>query len=253
MSTSSTSKVWFGKLLTAWLMVSVTHKSLEVTGASSGLGRAVVEHALSQGDKVSATCRKPADLADLTSKWPSSQLVVLKLDVTLTSDIEFAFAKAVEAFGRVDIVYNNAGYSAVGEAEGTTEEIARPLYDVNFWGAINVSKEAVKVFREVNKPVGGVLLQASSVVGVSGHAGAAVYSSSYAFETHLCISTHAYFLTVNLPWKAGRRHSPRSSSRRGILASKSSSLGRSTRAASENRSSRFPYTQRTMPCRRITS
>jgi NAD(P)-dependent dehydrogenase (short-subunit alcohol dehydrogenase family) len=148
-----------------------------VTGASSGLGKAVVEHALSKGDKVSATCRKPSDLAELASKYPPSQLIVLQLDVTSTSDIGIIFAKAIDAFGRVDIVYNNAGYAAIGEAEGTSEEVGRRLYDVNFWGAINVSKEAVKVFREVNKPIGGVLLQASSVVGVSGHAGGAIYSS----------------------------------------------------------------------------
>lgn len=157
--------------------VCLTESIRIVTGSSSGLGKAVVEHALSKGDKVSATCRKPTDLADLQSKFPSSQLIVLRLDVTSPDEVALAFTKTVEAFGRVDVVYNNAGYVVIGETESVPDDVARRQFDVNFWGAVTVSREAVRVFREVNKPVGGVLLQASSMSGILATKAGAFYSA----------------------------------------------------------------------------
>jgi len=139
----------------------------KVTGAGTGLGKAVVEHALSKGDKVSATARKPALLDELVAKYPASQLIVVRLDVTSTTEVSAAFAKTVEAFGRVDVVYNNAASATFGALEATNNDSERKHFDVNFWGSVNVSKEAVRVFRDVNKPAGGHLLQASSVVGVN--------------------------------------------------------------------------------------
>jgi NAD(P)-dependent dehydrogenase (short-subunit alcohol dehydrogenase family) len=138
----------------------------KVTGSSVGLGRAVVEHVLSQGGKVVATCRKTSDLDYLAAKYPSSQLVVVRLDVTIASEITAAFSRAIEAFGRVDVVYNNAGFLVIAEIEGTTDESARSIFEVNFWAAANVTREAVRVFRDLNSPPGGRILQASSQGGI---------------------------------------------------------------------------------------
>lgn len=148
-----------------------------VTGASSGLGKAVVIYALSKGDQVVATCRKPSSLDEVVAKHESSQLLVIKLDVTSTKDIAPAFDKAVAKFGRIDVVYINAGYAVLGEAEVVPEDVARSVFEVNFWGATNVSRESVRTFREVNKPQGGVLLQASSVAGAFGLPGLTFYSA----------------------------------------------------------------------------
>ncbi|KAF8957838.1 NAD-P-binding protein [Flammula alnicola] len=149
-----------------------------ITGASVGLGRATVEHVLEKGDKVVATLRKPSALSDLSAKYPASQLLVVKLDVTSPSDIKAAFAKAIEVFGRVDVVHNNAGYGSLGEIEGTPDEVARGVFEVNFWGSTNVAREAIHVFRDVNKPSGGRLLQASSMAGAQGMPGIGYYSAS---------------------------------------------------------------------------
>ncbi len=54
----------------------------------------------------------------------------------------------------IDVVFDNAGYGLIAEVKGTTEDRARIMFDVNFWGATNVSREAVRFFREVNKPAG---------------------------------------------------------------------------------------------------
>ena len=77
------------------------------------------------------------------------RLLVLKLDVTKQQDIIDAFQKAKEVFGRVDVVFNNAAYGVLAEVEGTPDDAARAVFDVDFWGAANVSREAVRFFREV--------------------------------------------------------------------------------------------------------
>ncbi|OJT10627.1 hypothetical protein TRAPUB_12875 [Trametes pubescens] len=139
-----------------------------ITGSSSGFGRETVVQALESGDKVVATLRKPAVLDDLAKKYPADRLRVIKLDVTKLADIDAAFMQAKAAFGRVDIVFNNAGYVAVGESEAMPDDVARQQFEVNFWGAVHVSQRAVRFFREENKPQGGLLLQNSSASGLTG-------------------------------------------------------------------------------------
>jgi len=150
-----------------------------VTGCSTGMGRCLVEYVLRQGHIVVATLRKPTDLNDLKAKYPAERLHILKLDVTKPQDISAAFDSVKNVFGRLDVVVNNAGYVIIGEVEGTTEDTGRALFDVNFWGSTNVSKTAVKFFREVNKPgVGGRLLNISSGSGICAHPTATLYSAS---------------------------------------------------------------------------
>ncbi|RDX40713.1 NAD(P)-binding protein [Lentinus brumalis] len=136
-----------------------------ITGASTGFGLEMTRTALAHGDKVVATLRKPAVLADFASKYPSSQLLVVKLDVTNQQEIKEAFQKAKAAFGRVDVVFNNAGIVVSGETEGVPEESARRMFETNFWGAVNVSLEAVRIFRDENKPQGGHLIQNTGSTG----------------------------------------------------------------------------------------
>ncbi|KAG1781249.1 NAD(P)-binding protein [Suillus placidus] len=149
-----------------------------ITGASSGFGRSMTELLLNKGNKVIATLRQPDALSDLSAQFPSSQLLVIPLDVTNSAGVSAAFAKAKEAFGRIDVVFNNAGQCVLGEVESVGEEESRQMFEVNFWGAMYVSKEAVKFFREVNKPIGGRLLQVSSRLGLVGEPVTAFYSAS---------------------------------------------------------------------------
>ncbi|RPD54574.1 NAD(P)-binding protein [Lentinus tigrinus ALCF2SS1-7] len=121
--------------------------------------------ALAHGDKVVATLRKPAVLADFASQYPSTQLLVVELDVTNESEIKEAFQKAKDAFGRIDVVFNNAGIVVSGETEGIPEDAARKMFETNFWGAVHVTLEAVRFFREVNKPQGGHLIQNTGSTG----------------------------------------------------------------------------------------
>ncbi|KIP01221.1 hypothetical protein PHLGIDRAFT_379324 [Phlebiopsis gigantea 11061_1 CR5-6] len=150
-----------------------------ITGSSSGMGREMTELALQRGDRVAATLRKPGDLQDLQAQYPASQLLVVALDVTDSAQIPRAFAEAKRAFGRVDVVFNNAGRGAIAEVEGIPEATARRVFDVNFWGAANVSNEAVRFFREENAPgAGGRLLVVSSAVAISPIPSLGHYSAS---------------------------------------------------------------------------
>lgn len=150
--------------------------------------------ALESGDKVVATLRKPAVLDDLTKKYPADRLRVIKLDVTKPAEIDAAFAQAKAAFGRIDIVFNNAGYVAVGESEAMPDDVARQQFEVNFWGAVHVSQRAVRFFREENTPQGGLLLQNSSASGLTGVPVVGFYSATKHGEYTVCRALGCPFL-----------------------------------------------------------
>ncbi|PPR05040.1 hypothetical protein CVT24_010186 [Panaeolus cyanescens] len=157
--------------------MSTTPQVWFITGASSGFGRSMAEAALAAGHNVVATLRKPEVLNALQEQYPST-LLVLQLDVMKPDQIEDAFAKAKATFGRIDVVFNNAGAACVGEIEGTPIDKARLMFESLFWGAAQVSITAVRYFREENKPAGGRLLQLSSKAGVQGVAGVGFYSAT---------------------------------------------------------------------------
>ncbi|KAF9222386.1 NAD(P)-binding protein [Gyrodon lividus] len=144
-----------------------TPKVWLVTSSSSDFGRSMVELLLKKGDKVVATLRKPDDLADLAAKYPTSQLVPVKLDVTQSSEIAAAFKMARLAFGRIDVVFNNANQRMIGNVESVSEKDARRLFDA-----------AVRFFRDVNSPPGGRLLQVSSHGGIVGVPATGFHSAS---------------------------------------------------------------------------
>jgi len=154
-----------------------------VTGASNGMGLSVTEYLLAKGDAVVAAVRKPESMKSYQAKYGADKLLVVKVNVQSQEDIDAAFAKAKNVFGRVDVVYNNAGYSAVGEVEAMPVEDGKDMFETNFFGATRVSLAAVKFFREVNKPQGGRLIQASSIFGLFPGSASGYYSASkYALE-----------------------------------------------------------------------
>ncbi|GJE91646.1 SDR family oxidoreductase [Phanerochaete sordida] len=150
-----------------------------VTGASSGFGHRMTEVALEKGDRVIATLRNPADLRDLTSNYGDDRLFVTKLDVTRAEEVAQAFAAGKARFGRIDVVFNNAGRLLVGEIEATGEDAARQIMEVNFWGATRVSREAVRFFREENPAgAGGLLLNVSADGGTASQPCVGYYDAS---------------------------------------------------------------------------
>ncbi|KAH9942737.1 NAD(P)-binding protein [Amylocystis lapponica] len=162
-----------------------------ITGISSGLGRALAEYVLSQGEILVGTVRKPEVVSDLTAQYDTGKLLVVTVDVTKREQVVDAFSAAQKAFGRIDVVYNNAGVCILSEIEGTPEDKARYIFDVNFFGAASVTMEAVRVFREVNMPQGGRLLQASSAAGIVAFPGVGYYAATMSHRTYLAFRKSA--------------------------------------------------------------
>lgn len=150
-----------------------------VTGTSSGLGRALIEAVLSKGERAVATTRSSASLDELAKQYPTTQLLVVQLDLTDATAIASMFDTIKEHFGRLDVVVNNAGYGLKSEIETTPDEIARPIFETLFWGPVNITKHAIRFFREVNpKGTGGRVLQISSITAYVGPPGFGFYSAA---------------------------------------------------------------------------
>jgi NAD(P)-dependent dehydrogenase (short-subunit alcohol dehydrogenase family) len=134
-----------------------------ITGASSGLGRALAEAVLDAGHRVVATARDPESVTDLERRHPG-QALAARLDVTRPDDARTALASATEAFGRVDVVVNNAGYGLFGALEELDDEQLRRQFETNVFGPVNVIRAALPQLRRQGS---GHIVQISSLEGVA--------------------------------------------------------------------------------------
>src|ERR1700723_4759738 len=132
-----------------------------VTGSASGLGRNIAEAVLASGDRLIATARDPRRLEDLVKKY-GDQVRTAALDVVDESAAQAAVQMAVAAFGRLDVVVNNAGYGDIAPFEQMSPERFKAVVDTNFYGVVNVCRAAIPIMR---KQKSGCILQISSVGG----------------------------------------------------------------------------------------
>src|ERR671918_3191991 len=117
-----------------------------VTGSSRDLGRHVVEAALERGDRVLATARRPEALADLVSAH-GDRLVTIAHDVAVPAQATAAVQAAIDAFGRLDIVVNNAGYADLASVEDMSDQAFRDQIEVVFFGTVHTTKAALPILR----------------------------------------------------------------------------------------------------------
>lgn len=145
-----------------------------ITGSSTGFGRALAEAVLAKGERVVATARKPEVLRDLIEKYPETARAV-KLDVTNLEDVKNSISEAVKEFGRIDVLVNNAGYVLGGAIEESSDEQIRQQFDTNFFGVLNVTREALPVLRAQKS---GHIVNISSAVGISAMPFLGIYSAT---------------------------------------------------------------------------
>jgi NAD(P)-dependent dehydrogenase (short-subunit alcohol dehydrogenase family) len=146
-----------------------------ITGSSRGFGRALVQAVLDAGDLVVATARRPEQLAEFTRRC-GDRVLPFALDVTDEAAVRAAVSAAVDRFGQLDVVVNNAGYANVAPIETGDEEDFRTQFETNFWGVYNVSKAVIPQLRAQG---GGTIVQFSSVGGrVGGSPGIASYQAA---------------------------------------------------------------------------
>src|SRR5579862_360118 len=149
-------------------------KTWFITGASSGFGLAFASYALEKGYNVVATARNPSKLESLVTKAPGSVLA-LALDVDQPRDAEAAVSAAIERFGHIDVLINNAGYGIIGAVEETPDNELRALMETNFFGAVAVIKAALPALRAQRS---GAIVNISSLGGQMSFAGFSAYSAS---------------------------------------------------------------------------
>ncbi|MER7590762.1 oxidoreductase [Micromonospora sp. NPDC127501] len=145
-----------------------------VTGCSRGLGRALAEAVLADGDHLVATARNPAQLDDLVDRH-GDQVRTLALDVNDPAAARAAVRTAVDTFGRLDILVNNAGYADVAAIEDMSEDDFRAQVEANFFGVVNLSRAALPVMREQGR---GHIVQISSVGSRVASTGLGAYQSA---------------------------------------------------------------------------
>jgi NAD(P)-dependent dehydrogenase (short-subunit alcohol dehydrogenase family) len=145
-----------------------------VTGSASGLGRNIAEAVLASGDRLVATARDPRRLEDLVRKY-GDQLRTAQLDVADETAAYEAVQLALEAFDRLDVLVNNAGYGDVAPFEQLSSDRFKAVIDTNFYGVVNLTRAALPIMR---KQKSGCILQISSVGGRLGLPGSTPYHAA---------------------------------------------------------------------------
>lgn len=135
------------------------NKTIFITGASSGIGKAAARHFQAKGWNVAATMRNPGQEQELTQL---KNVLVTRLDVQEPASITTAVAEALARFGQIDVMLNNAGYGAYGVLEATPTEKIRRQFEVNVFGLLDTTKAVLPHFRERKQ---GVIINISSVGG----------------------------------------------------------------------------------------
>lgn len=149
-------------------------KTWLITGCSSGFGNHLARAVAARGDQLIATARNPESLRDLAQQFPET-VRVCPLDVTRPDTASAAVALATEAFGGLDVLVNNAGHGLFGAIEETSPDEYRPMFEVNVFGLIEVTRAALPALR---KRRGGRIVNLSSGAGIAGMAGSGYYNAS---------------------------------------------------------------------------
>jgi NAD(P)-dependent dehydrogenase (short-subunit alcohol dehydrogenase family) len=137
----------------------MTKKTVLITGASSGIGKATAQYFAQQGWNVAATMRSPEKEKEL-NQLPN--VALFALDVTDTSSISNAIQSVIQHFGGIDVIVNNAGYGAVGAFEAASEAQVQRQFDTNVFGLMRVVREILPYFREQKK---GTIINIASMGG----------------------------------------------------------------------------------------
>ncbi|HTE61270.1 MAG TPA: SDR family oxidoreductase, partial [Solirubrobacteraceae bacterium] len=170
-----------------------------ITGSSSGFGREIALAALEGGDRVVATARRPDALADLVAAAPD-RVQAVALDVARADQIETAVAGALAAFGRIDVLVNNAGYGSVGAVEEIDMDDLRGLMETMFFGPVALTKAVLPHMRARRS---GAIVQTGSMGGQLSPPGFGAYcSAKFAFEAmseSLAAEVEPYGIRVLIP------------------------------------------------------
>lgn len=149
-------------------------KTWFITGASRGFGLEIVNAALATGDQVVATVRNNGgELQNQLSQNPN--LLLVNMDVTIEDQVQEAVQQAIEKFGKIDVLVNNAGYGLLAAVEEASDAEVKQNYEVNVFGTLNVIRAVLPFMR---KQRSGHVINISSVGGLGAYIGWGLYGST---------------------------------------------------------------------------
>jgi short-subunit dehydrogenase len=152
----------------------VKNKVVVITGASSGIGRALAKEFASKGARLSLGARRIELLQNLISELPEAEIIIQKTDVSIENDCQQLIDETVKRFGQIDVLINNAGISMRALFEEVDLKVIRQVMEVNFFGTVYCSKFALPYLLKSKGSLVGVI----SIAGFVGLPGRTGYSAS---------------------------------------------------------------------------
>jgi NAD(P)-dependent dehydrogenase (short-subunit alcohol dehydrogenase family) len=157
-------------------------KTLLITGASTGFGRALAKEALHRGYQVALAVRNPESVAELTAQYPG-KAVAIQFDLTKAADAERVVKETLEQFGQLDVLINNAGYGLLAALEESSDELLARNLETNFTGPFRLIRAVLPVMRAQKQ---GRVISLSAIAAYANHPGFAVYAGAKAALDAAC-------------------------------------------------------------------
>ncbi len=179
------------------LPVSLSPRVIAITGASSGIGRAAALALAADGAAIVASARRADMLDSLVAAISAAggRALAVPGDVTSEADMKALVARAVETYGRLDVMICNAGFGFYGPIDETPTDIVRRMMDVNVVGTIYATQAALGVFR---RQASGHIIAISSIAGRRGIGGSSLYSATKAAQIGFIEGLRPEFIGTNL-------------------------------------------------------
>ncbi|WP_073003238.1 SDR family oxidoreductase [Mariniphaga anaerophila] len=149
-------------------------KVVIITGASSGIGKALAEKYAAEGWNLVLAARREERLQEIKTKLQNTEILTVKTDVTSEEDCKNLVNEAIKRFGKIDVLINNAGISMRAIFEQLELDVVRRVMDVNFWGTVYCTKYALPWLLKTKGSVAGII----SIGGYIGLPGRTGYSAS---------------------------------------------------------------------------
>jgi NAD(P)-dependent dehydrogenase (short-subunit alcohol dehydrogenase family) len=164
-----------------------------ITGASRGIGARIAAAALANGDAVVATARDASSVTQRFGTQPA--LLAVSLDVTNEAQGIAVAKAAIEHFGRIDVLVNNAGFGLLGAVEEASADEVRRVYETNVFGLLNITRAVLPYMRAARS---GHVINLSSVGGYASGPGFGVYCSTKFAVEGLSEALHAELAPVGV-------------------------------------------------------
>ena len=145
-----------------------------ITGCSTGFGRELAKEVLAAGYKAVVTARNTEQVADIVAPYPQTA-IALALDVTNSAQVTDAVSQAHKAFGRIDVLVNNAGIGYFGAIEESEEAEVRRMFEINFFGLASVTNAVLPGMRAQKS---GHIINIASIGGLVGFPGVGFYNAT---------------------------------------------------------------------------